>query len=199
MKVSVLDAMALEDTLAEAHGTLGNVRFVHDWDIESAEKAFRRAIQLNPNYADGLLPPRTSPAGLKSTFRSFPLDQTNVNEMPVLRFSDLIEAKCQSVFDRPDSYRYSEEPVKMTAQFRGQRGGAIRKDVHVLSHSRLVDIGVYSLRTIDDSIVTALKEFQYRILYAGKRQLLFHGELPERKCSFSKYHLMPSAIVALRG
>ena len=43
------------------------------------------------------------------------------------------------------------------------------------------------MRTIDDSIVAALKEFQYSILYARKRQLLFHGELPERKGSFSKY------------
>ncbi len=53
MKASVLDALALDDSLAEAHGTLGNVRFVHDWDFDSAEKAFQRAIQLNPNYADG--------------------------------------------------------------------------------------------------------------------------------------------------
>ena len=53
MKASVLDALALDDSLAEAHGTLGNVRFVHDWDFDAAEKSFQRAIQLNPNYADG--------------------------------------------------------------------------------------------------------------------------------------------------
>lgn len=52
-KASVLDALALDDSLAEAHGTLGNVRFVHDWDFDAAETAFLRAIQLNPNYADG--------------------------------------------------------------------------------------------------------------------------------------------------
>jgi len=53
MKASVLDALALDDTLAEAHATLGNVRFVHDWDFNIAENAFRRAIEFNPNYADG--------------------------------------------------------------------------------------------------------------------------------------------------
>lgn len=53
MKASVLDALALDDTLAEAHATLANVRFVHDWDMESAERAYRRAIELNPNFADG--------------------------------------------------------------------------------------------------------------------------------------------------
>ena len=53
MKASVLDALALDDSLAEAHATLGNVRFVHDWDFDAAEKEFQRAIQLNPNHADG--------------------------------------------------------------------------------------------------------------------------------------------------
>ena len=85
MKVSVLDAMALEDTLAEAHGTLGNVRFVHDWDIESAEKAFQRAIQLNPNYADGhffysdfLISLNRSDAAMAELDRAMQLDPFNV-------------------------------------------------------------------------------------------------------------------------
>ena len=41
----------LDDSLAEAYGTLGNVRFVHDWDLQAAESAFRRSIELDPNYA----------------------------------------------------------------------------------------------------------------------------------------------------
>ncbi len=85
MKVSVLDAMALGDTLAEAHGTLGNVRFVHDWDIASAEKAFRRAIELNPNYADGhffysdfLISLNRSDAAMAELDRAMQLDPFNV-------------------------------------------------------------------------------------------------------------------------
>ncbi len=53
MKASLLTAMAMDDTLAEVHGMLANVHFVHDWDWASAEKEFRRAVQLNQNYADG--------------------------------------------------------------------------------------------------------------------------------------------------
>ena len=53
MKASLLTAMAIDDALAEVHGMLANVHFVHDWDWASAEKEFQRAIQLNQNYADG--------------------------------------------------------------------------------------------------------------------------------------------------
>jgi eukaryotic-like serine/threonine-protein kinase len=43
-------ALALDDTLAEAHASLGSVR-QSEWDWAGAEAEFRRAIELNPNYA----------------------------------------------------------------------------------------------------------------------------------------------------
>jgi TolB-like protein len=44
-------ALELDPTLAEAHTSLGGVLLFYDWDFEAAEAAFRRAIELNPNYA----------------------------------------------------------------------------------------------------------------------------------------------------
>lgn len=44
-------ALALDDTLAEAHTSLAWVLFIHDWDWERAAEEFRRAIDLNPRYA----------------------------------------------------------------------------------------------------------------------------------------------------
>lgn len=44
--------MELDDTLAEAHSGLANLRFCHEWDWGGAETEYQRAIQLNPNYAD---------------------------------------------------------------------------------------------------------------------------------------------------
>ena len=44
-------AIALDDSLAEAHASLGLVREAYDWDWAGAEKEFKRAIELNPNYA----------------------------------------------------------------------------------------------------------------------------------------------------
>jgi serine/threonine-protein kinase len=50
-KEFALKAIALDDTLAEAHTSLGWVQFIYDWDWEAAGQAFRRALELNPRYA----------------------------------------------------------------------------------------------------------------------------------------------------
>lgn len=44
-------ALELDDSLAEAHTALGSAKSFYDYDWEGAEKEFRRAIELNPNYA----------------------------------------------------------------------------------------------------------------------------------------------------
>jgi TolB-like protein/Tfp pilus assembly protein PilF len=44
-------ALALDDTLAEAHTSLAWVTFIYEWNWEAAGKMFRRAIDLNPRYA----------------------------------------------------------------------------------------------------------------------------------------------------
>lgn len=44
-------AIALDETLAEAHAALGYVKFRIDWDWAGAESGFRRAVELKPGYA----------------------------------------------------------------------------------------------------------------------------------------------------
>jgi len=48
---AALKALELDDSLAEAHASLGFVRLYYDWDLASAENEFKRAIELNPSYA----------------------------------------------------------------------------------------------------------------------------------------------------
>jgi TolB-like protein/Flp pilus assembly protein TadD len=48
-------AIALETDLAEGHASLGLVLANFDWDFPGAERAFRRAFELNPNYASAWL------------------------------------------------------------------------------------------------------------------------------------------------
>jgi Flp pilus assembly protein TadD len=43
----------LDDSLAEAHTSLALVHEVYDWDWRGAEQEFKRALELNPNYATG--------------------------------------------------------------------------------------------------------------------------------------------------
>jgi tetratricopeptide (TPR) repeat protein len=44
-----MQALAIDDTLAEAHTSLGLVKEHYQWDWAAAEKEFKRAIELNPN------------------------------------------------------------------------------------------------------------------------------------------------------
>jgi len=44
-------AIALDDSLAEAHTSLAWSLFIYDWEFEAADSEFRRAIQLDAQYA----------------------------------------------------------------------------------------------------------------------------------------------------
>jgi TolB-like protein/DNA-binding winged helix-turn-helix (wHTH) protein len=50
-KEAALKALELDDTLAEAHGSLALIKSSYDWDWSGADKEIRRAIELNPSYA----------------------------------------------------------------------------------------------------------------------------------------------------
>src|SRR5882724_5476672 len=44
-------AQEIDNQLAEAHTSLAKVRADYDWDWPAAERAFKRSLELNPNYA----------------------------------------------------------------------------------------------------------------------------------------------------
>jgi serine/threonine protein kinase/tetratricopeptide (TPR) repeat protein len=49
-KVQARRALELDESLAEAHTSLGWVTFIYDWNWTEAEREFIRALQLNPRY-----------------------------------------------------------------------------------------------------------------------------------------------------
>ena len=51
-KAAALKALEIDDTLGEAHCSLGFFRLLYDWDFAEAERQFKRAIELSPNYAN---------------------------------------------------------------------------------------------------------------------------------------------------
>ena len=50
-KTAAQKALELDDTLAEAHTSLGQILLFYDLDLVGSSKEFERAIALNPNYA----------------------------------------------------------------------------------------------------------------------------------------------------
>lgn len=50
-KAAGLKAVALDETLPEAHAALGAIAMYDDWDWAATEHEFHRALELNPNFA----------------------------------------------------------------------------------------------------------------------------------------------------
>jgi tetratricopeptide (TPR) repeat protein len=49
-KEAAMKALQIDPFLAEAHCNLGIAKFFHDWDWIGAERDFKRALEINPNY-----------------------------------------------------------------------------------------------------------------------------------------------------
>ena len=50
-KAAALQAVRIDETLAEGHTILASIAAADDWNFAEAELEFRRALDLNPNYA----------------------------------------------------------------------------------------------------------------------------------------------------
>ena len=50
---AAVKALALDDSLAEAHLSIAEVKLYQDWDFAGAEKEFKKTLELNPNYSTG--------------------------------------------------------------------------------------------------------------------------------------------------
>jgi eukaryotic-like serine/threonine-protein kinase len=80
-KSAAMQALEIDDTLAEAHTSLGLVKEHFEWDWTGAEQEFKRAIELNPNsatahhwYGDYLANMGRSEEGLRETRKAQELD-----------------------------------------------------------------------------------------------------------------------------
>lgn len=50
-KAAALKALEIDRDLPEAHASLGRAQLFDDWDFAAAEKSFRRALEIDPQYA----------------------------------------------------------------------------------------------------------------------------------------------------
>ncbi len=99
-KEAALKAIELDDSLAEAHASLGFVHFHYDWDWAAADKECRRAIELNPQSAQSYMIYTHYLAGIgrfdeASTFgaRGLELDPLSVSTHFFLGWSSLFAGR----------------------------------------------------------------------------------------------------------
>ncbi|MBC7911383.1 MAG: protein kinase [Pyrinomonadaceae bacterium] len=66
-RAAAKDALKYDATISEAHTSLGSVKLKYEWDWPEAEKAFKQAIEINPEY----VPARYGYANLLVVMRRF--------------------------------------------------------------------------------------------------------------------------------
>src|SRR2546426_1108698 len=91
-ELAATKALELDELLPEAHNSLGAAKLFYHWDWEGAEKETRRAIELNPSFAEA------------HHLQAYVLDTTNRMEEAVQ--DDKLNVDLDS-FARPSSYGYA--------------------------------------------------------------------------------------------
>jgi hypothetical protein len=115
---SLAEAIALDESLAEAHYVLAAVRYYHEWDWAGAERAFQRAIELKPNfaparliYSDFLLSMKRPTEAMEHVRRGVELDPLNAFSQGLLgwnllcsrRYGDAIAQLRRALKTEPNS------------------------------------------------------------------------------------------------
>ena len=96
-KAAARKALELDDTLGEAHAALAYAEWFYDWDWRSAEREFKRAIELNPNsatshdrYSECLLTRSRFDEGIAELKRAQDLDPVSTQEQGGLGHAYLV-------------------------------------------------------------------------------------------------------------
>jgi serine/threonine protein kinase len=96
-KAAARKALGLDDTLGEAHAALAYAVYFADWDWPSAEREFKRAIELTPNsaishhrYSECLLTRRLFDEGMNELKRAQELDPVSTQGLGGLGHAFLI-------------------------------------------------------------------------------------------------------------
>jgi len=111
-------ALQIDDTLAEAHASLAYVKHRYEWDWQGAEREFKRAIELDPNYAPArqwyssfLVAMGRSGQGIREARRGLELDPLSLNVNSQLawvlylshRYDEALE-QCRKVIALDDNF-----------------------------------------------------------------------------------------------
>ena len=92
------NALGINNNLAEAYFVIGNIKYIHEWNWNGAEQAFKKGMELNPDYIYG----RVSYANFltamgrfeesivigQQTLKLSPLDPVVYNELAFAMFSN---------------------------------------------------------------------------------------------------------------
>jgi TolB-like protein/Flp pilus assembly protein TadD len=147
-------ALALDESLPEAHASLGYIRFVYDWDFAGAERELRRALELNPNYAtahhwywvDLTVLGRTAEAEREIDLAreldplSLPILGAYAEQLRILGRRSDWQAVVQKILDRSPDYDPVRQEIVQVAVTEGRYDDACREYEKVLANEKLKEL-----------------------------------------------------------
>ncbi len=118
-KAAAMQALEIDDTLAEAHTSLALVKEHFEWDWTGAETEFRRAIELNPNsatahhwYGDYLANMGRPEEGLRETKRAQELDPLSLIINTTLGWQFYLARRSDQAIDQLHTKKRSKREKK---------------------------------------------------------------------------------------
>ena len=138
-RAAVVRALELDETLAQAHTSLGRVRLYYERDWRGAEAEFRRAVELDPGYAEGhhsyshyLLPAGRVEESLEESIRARELEPLDLGINTHLGWHFLYSGdfdraveQCRFTIEIDPSFFYAHFYLGMALEQRGDPAGAL--------------------------------------------------------------------------
>jgi TolB-like protein/Tfp pilus assembly protein PilF len=138
-KAAAKKALELDNTLGEAHASLAQTLFAFDFEFAEANREFRRAIQLNPNYAtarqwysqSGLAPLGQFDDAIAEIKRALELDPLSViinadvgNVLCTARRYDEAIAQLRKTLEMDPGFYYAHWNLGQALELKGLTGDA---------------------------------------------------------------------------
>ncbi|NDQ55977.1 MAG: protein kinase [Acidipila sp.] len=193
-------AAELDDTLAEAHVELGMVATWYDYDWALADREYKRALELNPNYPAAhefysvylILLGRTD-EGLVEARRAAALDPLSPEISYIVGFALLYARR----------YEQAAAELRRTLDLDSNYWAAVYCSAQVYEQLGRFDQAIAALhlvRKIDDSSLTATAELVRAYTLAGQQALAqrtMRELLARSKTSYISRYIMATVYTAL--
>jgi len=148
-KAAALKALEIDETLADAHVSLGVAQAFYEWDWSGGERSLKRALELNPNYAwahfcygSWLLYMGRRQEGLAEVRRSVELDPLSANFSSGLAFQfylardyDHALEQYQKALELDPNFVYTRPLLARVYSEKGMHEEAIRECEEMVSLS----------------------------------------------------------------
>jgi TolB-like protein/Flp pilus assembly protein TadD len=208
-KAAALKAIQLDDTLGEPHGSLAFIAETYEWDWATAEREYRRALELNPSdarthhwYAGYLMYVGRFEEGISEARRardldplSLPLNNALAGRLLVASRYDEAVAQVQKTLELNPNFAPAHQTLGWAYLHRGNREEAIREFREAVEFSGahdpdlVLDLG-FAYATAGNgkearSILGKLKKLRERGLVPSSSIAILYGALGELNEAFA--------------